>query len=176
MLPNAGVFTVLLASFATYCTASEAFFATAIVTDARNNSALECWQLEANVSVSTGAGTAGATTIQLGNLANVTYTALPANFYGGVHNAPYPQWVAFTSGLAVVTLPNNPGTAFVPGGPNGIIIAVDTTGSGHNTSYPSNSETIGLQIPFADGIIPPHTVANEGPCAGNQVQNVTETE
>ncbi|TFY61154.1 hypothetical protein EVJ58_g4702 [Rhodofomes roseus] len=176
MLPNLGVFTVLFSSFATLCAASNAFFATAIVTDAKNNSALECWQLNASVSVSSGAGTAGATSIQLGDLANATYTVLPPNFYGGVHNAPYPQWVVFTSGLAVVTLPNNPGTAYVPGGPNGVIIAVDTTGSGHNTSYPSNGETVALQIPFADGAVPPHTVVSEGPCVGNQIQNVSATE
>lgn len=84
--------------------------------------------------------------------------------------------MVFTSGLAVVTLPNNTGTAYVPGGANGIIIAVDTVGSGHNTSYPSNSETIALQIPFADDAIPAHSVVAEGPCVGNQVKNVTTTE
>lgn len=91
MLFNLGVLTIALVHFVVTCVATEAFFATAIVTDANNNSALECWQLNASVTVSTGAGTAGATTVQLGNLANTTYTVLPPNFYGGIHNAPYPQ-------------------------------------------------------------------------------------
>ena len=91
MLFNFGVFAFALVQYAVTCVATEAFFATAIVTDANNNSALECWQLNASVTTSTGAGTAGATTFQLGNLTNATYTVLPANFYGGIHNAPYPQ-------------------------------------------------------------------------------------
>lgn len=90
---NLAILTVALGQFAATCAAddSEAFFATAIVTDAQNNSALECWQLNASVAISTGAGTAGATTVQLGNITNATYTLLPANYYGGIHNAPFPQ-------------------------------------------------------------------------------------
>ena len=86
------------------------------------------------------------------------------------------RWVVFTTGLAVVTLPNNTGTAYVPGGENGIIIAVDTASTGHNTSYPSNSETVALQIPFEGGAYPAHSVVMDGPCVGNQLQNITTTE
>ena len=53
------------------------------------------------------------------------------------------------------------------GGADGLIIAVDTVGTGHNTSYPSNAETRALQIPFADGIIPAHVVLHSGACTGN---------
>lgn len=67
---------------------------TAIVTDASNNSALQCWQLTNPFVTSTAAGTAGASTLQLGGLANATYTVLPATFEGGVHNAPHPQLVS----------------------------------------------------------------------------------
>ena len=84
--------------------------------------------------------------------------------------------MVFTSGLAVVTLPSNTGTAYVRGGQNGIIIAVDTVGTGHYTSYPSNSETASLFIPFQGGTYPAHSGVAEGPCIGNQLQNVTTTE
>ena len=70
----------------------------------------------------------------------------------------------FLSGVAHVTLPHGTGDAFVVGGADGTIIAVDTTGTGHNTSYPSNSDTRALQIPFTDGVIPPHTVLFDGAC------------
>ena len=86
------------------------------------------------------------------------------------------RWVVFTSGLAVVTLPNNPGAAYIRGGLNGIIIAVDTVGSGHYTSYPSNSETIGFFTPFEGGVYPAHSVVAKGPCVGNQLHNITTTD
>jgi hypothetical protein len=75
--------------------------------------------------------------------------------------------VVFLSGVAHVTLPHGTDDAFVVGGANGLIIAVDTTGTGHNTSYPSNDSTRALQIPFAGGVIPPHTVLSSGACTGD---------
>ena len=68
------------------------------------------------------------------------------------------------SGVAHVTLPHGTDDAFVVGGSDGLIFAVDTVGTGHNTSYPSNMQTRALQIPFTGGIIPNHTVVNQGPC------------
>lgn len=66
--------------------------ASAIVT--RNgNSALECWRLTDPFVTSSGAGTAGASTMNINDLANATYTVLPPRFEGGVHNAPFPQYV-----------------------------------------------------------------------------------
>lgn len=59
-----------------------------------NNSAFECWRLTDAFATSAGAGTAGAATMDIKNLANATYTALPPRFEGGVHNAPHPQCVA----------------------------------------------------------------------------------
>ena len=70
----------------------------------------------------------------------------------------------FLSGVAHVTLPSSTDDAYLVGGADGVIIAIDTTGSGHNTSYPSNQETRALQIPFTHGIIPPHVVVHSGPC------------
>ena len=72
--------------------------------------------------------------------------------------------VVFLSGVAHVTLPHGTDDAYVVGGPDGTIIAVDVTGTGHNTSYPSNMETRALQIAFTDGIIPPHEVLGSGAC------------
>ncbi|EIN12099.1 hypothetical protein PUNSTDRAFT_18280, partial [Punctularia strigosozonata HHB-11173 SS5] len=140
----------------------------AIVTDSHQNSALECWRLSAPFATSSAPGTTGASELNLGGLANATYTVFPARFDGGVHNGPFAQYVIFTSGLAVVTLPHNPGEARVAGGPNGLIVVVDTVGSGHITTYPSDSPTIAYQIPFQDGIIPAHKVLHAGACTGNQ--------
>ncbi|EKM51749.1 uncharacterized protein PHACADRAFT_262071 [Phanerochaete carnosa HHB-10118-sp] len=145
---------------------------TAIVT--RNNiSALECWRLTDPFVTSADAGTAGASTMDINDLANATYTVLPPRFEGGVHNSPHPQLVIFLSGVAHVTLPFGTDDALVLGGGSGMIIAADTTGSGHNTSYPSNQQTRALQIPFTDGVIPPHVVVNEGACTGDQIVTTT---
>ena len=50
MFFNFAALAVALVQFAATCVATEALFATAIVTNANNQSALECWQLDANVS------------------------------------------------------------------------------------------------------------------------------
>ena len=63
---------------------------TAIVTR-HNNSALECWRLTNPFTTSSGAGTAGASTLNIASLANATYTVVPPRFEGGIHNAPHPQ-------------------------------------------------------------------------------------
>lgn len=63
---------------------------TAIVTQ-DGNSALECWRLEDPFTTSSGAGTVGASTLVISDLANATYTVIPPRFEGGVHNAPHPQ-------------------------------------------------------------------------------------
>jgi hypothetical protein len=68
----------------------------AIVTK-NGNSALECWQLSDAFVTSTGAGTIGAASMNIENLANATYTILPPRFEGGVHNAPHPQCVSAIS-------------------------------------------------------------------------------
>ena len=47
---------------------------------------------------------------------------------------------------------------------NGFLVAVDTVGIGHHTEYPSDKDTVALQIPFADGIVPRHRVLKEGAC------------
>ncbi|KAH9991733.1 hypothetical protein BJV77DRAFT_1068163 [Russula vinacea] len=87
------------------------------------------------------------------------------------HNAPTFQWVAFLTGLAHVTLANSSVEAYIPGGKNGLIFAADTaavSALGHSTNYPSNSETIALQIPTG-GTIPQHNVLHSGPCTLNEL-------
>ena len=150
-------------------------------------SVLECWQILPGFTTSSQAGTAGASILQLGNVANMSYSVIPPKFNAGLHNAPTTQyvtsrtathspilthipslerWVAFLSGLAHITLPNSTVDAYVPGGKNGFIFAADTaavSANGHSTNYPSGSETIALQIPKG-GTIPQHNVLHSGPC------------
>ena len=90
---------------------------------------------------------------------------------GASHNAQVYRLVWFTSGLAHLTLPNTtagPTTeAWVQGGKYGLILAADTADVskyGHITTYPSAADTIGLQVPFAGGRVPEHTVLYDGPC------------
>lgn len=74
------------------------------------------------------------------------------------------------SGLAHITLPYAASTnssnneAWVLGGANGLIVAVDTVGSGHITTYPSDNPTVSFQIPFANDTIPDYRVLSSGPC------------
>ncbi|VDC04000.1 unnamed protein product [Peniophora sp. CBMAI 1063] len=111
--------------------------------------------------------------LQLGDLANATYSIIPARFTAPAHNAPNVQWVVFLSGLAHFTLPvsslpisNDTNTsyatdAWIAGGVYGTILVVDTQESsllGHGTGYPSGEETRALQVPTAGGAVPGHAV------------------
>jgi hypothetical protein len=155
------------------------------------SSVFECWQILPGFSTSSQAGTIGASILQLGNLANMSYSVIPPKFNAGLHNAPTTQyvssrtsshsstlthllerWVSFLSGLAHVTLPNSTVEAYIPGGKNGFIFAADTAAvstKGHSTNYPSDSETIALQIPTG-GTIPQHNVLYSGPCKQAELQ------
>lgn len=56
------------------------------------------------------------------------------------------------------------------GGANGLFFAADTAAVsqfGHVTEF--IEETILLQIPTADGIVPPHTILHPGACKGNEL-------
>ncbi|KAI0313402.1 hypothetical protein OF83DRAFT_1065556 [Amylostereum chailletii] len=143
-------------------------------------SIFQCWALKSGFATSSQAGTAGASILQLGALANASYSILPARFAAGQHNAPNVQWVVFLSGLAHITLPNatlpidNTTTAYateawVAGGAFGTILATDVaanSSAGHITTYPSGEETRAIQIPIPDNAIPAHDVIDAaGPCA-----------
>ena len=54
-------------------------------------SVLQCWQLDAPFVTSTENGTAGSMVAQLGNLANASYSIIPAGSNGGNHVAPAVQ-------------------------------------------------------------------------------------
>jgi hypothetical protein len=69
--------------------------------------------------------------------------------------------------LAHITFPNATDEVWVQGGKYGLIIAVDKAAVskyGHNTTYPSDADTVTLQVPFSSGVIPNHTVLHNGPC------------
>lgn len=56
-------------------------------------------------------------------------------------------------------------------GVNGFMVAADDIGYGHFTDYPSNKETVALQLPFKNGKIPDHVVLGTGACrSSSQVQ------
>jgi hypothetical protein len=87
--------------------------------------------------------------------------------------------VAFLSGLIHVTLPNttiSPTTsAWIQGGKYGLVVAVDTANVskyGHVTEYPSDADTVSLQIPFKDGKIPDHKVLYDGPCSWTEMVGI----
>ena len=82
------------------------------------------------------------------------------------------RWVAYLSGEAHITLANSSEQAIIYAGPNALIFAADTaavSAKGHLTSYPSNSETVALQIPTG-GIIPDHNVLHSGPCTPAELE------
>ena len=75
--------------------------------------------------------------------------------------------MAFVSGLAHITIPNSTQQVWVRGGKHGLIIAADTAAVstyGHITGYPSDQETVALQIPTAGGKAPEHRVLHESAC------------
>ncbi|KAI1378313.1 hypothetical protein F4677DRAFT_390915 [Hypoxylon crocopeplum] len=143
------------------------------------SSTLECWQVDQPFNISTEPGTSGAAVAMLSSVANLSYSILPSNFDGGLHNAPRKQWVAFTSGLAYITLPDDStGTgAYVSGGAFGLIFAADTADvseRGHRTQYLSNTETTSLSIPTSGGEVPEHSVLHMGPCSINEINGIRE--
>ena len=59
---------------------------------ANGKSTLECWQLSAPLAQSSQAGTSGAAIAQLGEAGATSYTLIPPQFDGGLHNAPAVQY------------------------------------------------------------------------------------
>ena len=107
----------------------------------------------------------------------------PASFHrccfcselGRTYFTPSIRYVAFLSGLAHVTLPNSTEEAWVQGGKYGLIIAVDNAAVskyGHITTYPGNADTVSLQVPFLNGVIPKHTVLHRGPCTWPEMTGI----
>ncbi|GFF26867.1 hypothetical protein IFM61606_05484 [Aspergillus udagawae] len=145
------------------------------VIGARNNqSTLECWSLEPAFSSSTQPGITGSATLSLGPVGdNTTYSIVPAQLDGGIHNAPTRQWVVFLSGLAHVTLPHSDDEAWILGGKHGMILALDTadvSADGHYTEYPSDEATVAMTVPLKDeDEEPAHRVLYQGACKATEV-------
>ena len=64
---------------------------TTISANARLESTLECWQLSAPSIESATAGVSGAAVAQLGDTVATSFGVIPAEFDGGLHNAPAVQ-------------------------------------------------------------------------------------
>jgi hypothetical protein len=79
-------------------------------------------------------------------------------------NVSCPRLFVLLSGLAHVTLPDGSDEAWIVEGVNGLVVAADVVGHGHHTAYPSDKETVALQIPFAAGKVPDHKVLKQGAC------------
>ena len=75
-----------------------------------------------------------------------------------------PGFFALLSGMAHITFPYNDQEAWVMEGVNGFLVANDVTGIGHYTTYPSDKETVALQVPFEGGAVPDHEVLGKGAC------------
>ncbi|KAL9599317.1 MAG: hypothetical protein Q9219_003944 [cf. Caloplaca sp. 3 TL-2023] len=139
---------------------------TTITANAQKKSVLECWSVSP-LQISATPGIQGALLGRLAAPSALNYFVIPAGFQGGLHNAPVVQWVYFTGGKAVVSLPDSPETATIIGGAEGLILAADTANVstvGHFTDYPSKDLTVGLTIPVAGNEVPEHTVLHMGPC------------
>jgi hypothetical protein len=112
MMPFLQVMTFILPG-AIATTAATSIPATLNITvvGARNNqSILECWSLEPGFESSTQPGIAGSASLSLGPVGgNATYTIVPAQFDGGIHNAPVRQYVSLPVYPTHVVHKNNVG-------------------------------------------------------------------
>ena len=66
-----------------------------VITAANDKSTFECWQLSAPFVQSSQVGTSGAAVAQLGDVDTASYTLIPPQFDGGLHNAPVVQYATF---------------------------------------------------------------------------------
>jgi hypothetical protein len=73
-------------------TAAQALRLNITATGAANNaSTIECWQLDNPFQSSATPGIRGSATTILGQVANMSFTVIPAAFDGGWHTAPFNQ-------------------------------------------------------------------------------------
>lgn len=95
---------LILTSAATTLAASNPTYlrATALITNAQNNSALQCWQFKSPASVSSDAGTSGSATFAFPHTNETIYTVIPPRFDGGTHRAPVAQYVTQARILSLV--------------------------------------------------------------------------
>ena len=116
----------------------------------------------------------------LGTVTNATMVVLPPHSGEGWHKPPHPMFFVLLSGTAHVRVPDisrhhidelaqqdvsEDQEAWIEvGGPNQIVLALDTLGRGHLTFYPGDTATVALQIPLGNVDAPKHVLLHEGPC------------
>ncbi|EDR06672.1 small secreted protein [Laccaria bicolor S238N-H82] len=150
-------FGFLLFSILTRASVSDTLHLTAIV-GKDGVSQMECWSLLPRYAVSSQSGTVGSKQLQLGLLANGSYTMfpLPGPYNAGLHNAPNFQYVILLAGNATVTFPERP-TESLSIKTGDMLIAADVLGTsalGHETVWQGGS--VAVQVPFEPGFIPDH--------------------
>ena len=87
--------------------------------------------------------------------------------------------MAFLSGLAHITFPDDSADVYIEGGEFGIVLATDVVSLsqlGHNTSYPGDVESVALEIPTKGNVIPPHHVLHKGPCEAGELGGYRDRE
>ncbi|EMC91347.1 hypothetical protein BAUCODRAFT_80518 [Baudoinia panamericana UAMH 10762] len=140
-----------------------------------NKSIFQCWQmLTPPISTQINQGVGGFLETQpLGGVSSFSLSAIPANMSLGSHVAPAKQWSIVLSGSILAYLPNKTDISqavFVAAGANSVLFSDDTadvSSDGHVTL--AVEETVLLQIPTANGTVPPHKVLHNGPCAGQEL-------
>jgi len=63
-----------------------------------------------------------------------------------------------------VTFPFNDEELWIREGVQSLLVANDVQGVGHFTEYPGEKESVALQVPFKDNIVPDHEVVGRGAC------------
>lgn len=124
---------------------------------------IECWELQAPFTRYPTVGEA----LSLGDVTNMTYVTLPPKSQEGLHHPPHNMFFILISGLAHVRLPADPNSdgLWIVEGVSPLIVATDILGIGHYTDYPGVKETVALQVPFQDGVVPEHKTVGDGACA-----------
>lgn len=157
---------------------------TALLSDHSGEAYFECWQM---AQPFTHYPTVGSGITGLADVSNVSYVVLPPRSDEGLHKLPHPMSVlschrkerdadrnrffVLLSGLAHVTLLHGEDEFWIMEGVNGLMVAADVEGEGHYTAYPSDKETVALQIAFAGGGLPEHTVLRKGVCHGRGTES-----
>ncbi|KHN95780.1 uncharacterized protein MAM_06392 [Metarhizium album ARSEF 1941] len=145
------------------------------VTAAHGESTLECWRLANPFKQTTEAGISGSLQLSLGELANGSYSVIPARFDGGFHHAPAFQYVLFISGLAHISLYKGRDEAWIQGGKYGLLIAADTadlTEHGHLTRYPSAADTVSVTFQIKDRQSFKYSLLHQGPCTQDEMVGI----
>ncbi|KAJ9136570.1 hypothetical protein NKR23_g9717 [Pleurostoma richardsiae] len=154
-------------------------------------SVLECWQL-ASVPVE---AMSAINYVISGNTTKATWSVIRPQTTVGEAWAPTVQLSMILNGLIRITAPSPPpsvnssGYTAIPGSSSpppqsvayimpgtatsSLLIAADMSSTsylmGHYTEFPSDEETILVQVPFAGNEAPEHSVIYEGPCSSSKV-------